>query len=96
MKRTIFLTIIFTSSTFFLFFLFLDEVYVEDLKLEQIYEGILLAIILSVVGITCSKYFSDLTTIHIQQELKRLESDFEQELKKLELKFEQLNKTKEF
>ena len=69
----------------FLFFLFLDEVYVEDLKLEQIYEGILLAIILSVVGITCSKYFSDVTTTHIQQELK-----------KLDLKFEQLNKTKEF
>ena len=96
MKRTTFLTIILISSAFFLFFLFLDEVYVEDLKSELIYEGILLAIILSVVSITCSKYFSDVTTTHIQQELKRLESDFEQELKKLDLKFEQLNKTKEF
>ena len=85
MKRTKFLTIILISSAFFLFFLFLDEVYVEDLKSELIYEGILLAIILSVVGITSSKYFSDVTTTHIQQELK-----------KLELKFEQLNKTKEF
>ena len=73
------------SSAFFLFFLFLDEVYVEDLESELIYEGILLAIILSVVGVTCSKYFSDVTTTHIQQELK-----------KLDLKFEQLNKTKEF
>lgn len=67
------------------------SLYANNLEQELFFDEVLLAIILSVISITSSKYFSDTTTIKTQEELKKFESDFEQKLKNLEFKIEQLN-----
>ena len=90
MKRRIFVAIIVVSITFFAFLASLSLI-ANNLEQELFFDEILLAIILSAISITSSKYFSDTTTITTQKELKKFESDFEQKLKNLELKIEQLN-----
>jgi len=93
MKRVISLTIIIASATFFGFFTVLDDMFVHDEGLRQIYEDVALAIILVVIGVTSSKYFSDSTTNSVLQEVKKMESDFTQRLENLESKFKLNNKT---
>ena len=47
---------------------------------------VILAVVLSIIGITASRYFSDQTTNSTLQELKKLESKIEQKIKDLESK----------
>jgi hypothetical protein len=95
MKRDISLTIIIVTAAFFGFFTIVDDMFVHDEGLRQIYEDVALAIVLVVIGITASKYFSDSTTDAVLQEVKKMESDFKQRLENLESKFKLNNKTNE-
>lgn len=96
MKKTISLTIIIVSAASFGLFTLIDDLYVHDEVLKQIYEDVALAIILAVIGVTGSKHFSDSTTNTLLQEVQKMESEFKQRLENLEIKFKQLdNKTNE-
>ena len=95
MKKAVSLTIIIATAAFFGFFTIIDDMFVHDEGLRQIYEDVALAIVLAVIGITGSKYFSDSTTDTVLQEVKKMESDFKQRLENLEFKFKLNNKTNE-
>ena len=89
MKSKIFISIIILCSTVFSFFLIVDDLYVSDRDLRQVYESALLAIILGTLSIIASKHYADVSTNQVIQELKRLESKFEQKIDILESRFEQ-------
>ena len=96
MKRGTSLTIIIVSAASFGLFTIIDDLYVHDEGLKQIYEDVGLAIILAVIGVTGSKHFSDSTTNTLLQEVQKMESEFKQRLESLEIKFKQQdNKTNE-
>ena len=89
------MTIIIVSAISFGVFTILDDMYVHDEGLRQIYEDVALAITLAVIGVTGSKHFSDSTTDTVLQEVKKMQSDFSQRLENLEFKFKLGNKTNE-
>lgn len=91
MKRSASLSIIIVSAASFGIFTIIDDLYVLDVVLKQIYEDVALAVILAVIGITGSKHFSDSTTATLLQEVKKMENDFKQRLENLEMKFKQEN-----
>ncbi len=78
MKKHTSLVIIIASSVFFGFFSITDDLFIQDVGLRQIYEDVALAIILSVIGITGAKYFSDTSTDTVLNEVKKMQSDFNQ------------------
>ncbi|MGI0055964.1 MAG: hypothetical protein ACREAK_01175 [Nitrosarchaeum sp.] len=85
-QRTVFIAIIVISVISYAVLVFLDRQYVNDLGLDLTIADILLAVVLSIIGITASRYFSDQTTNSTLQELKKLESKIEQKIKDLESK----------
>ena len=95
MKVVKFIAVIVLSSVFFLFFTMLDDLYVTDRGEEQIIESILLAILLSVIGVVASRHYSDTTTIATIEELKKLQSEFEKKIKNLESKLDNIQKSKD-
>jgi hypothetical protein len=86
--------IIILCSTLFSFFLIIDDLFVSDRDMRQVYESALLAVLLGSLGITASKHYADISTNAVIQELKRLESKFEQKIEMLESKFEQQSSSK--
>ncbi len=93
MKKHTSLVIIIASSVFFGFFSITDDLFIQDVGLRQIYEDVALAIILSVIGITGAKYFSDTSTDTVLNEVKKMQSDFNQRLENLESRFKTSNKS---
>ena len=80
--------IILVSTISYALFSFLDRHYIDDLALDITIADITLAIVLTIVSIAASKYFSDTTTNSILQELKKLESRLDQKIKDLESKLD--------
>lgn len=94
MKKSISLSLIIGAAAFFGFFTIIDDTYISDAGIRQIYEDVVLAVTLAVIGVTSSKHFSDSTTESVLQEVRRMQSDFDKRLENLEFKFKQ-NKTNE-
>ena len=86
MRRTVFIAIIVISVISYAVLVFLDRQYVSDLGLDLTIADVILAVVLSIIGITASRYFSDQTTNSTLQELKKLEFKIEQKIKDLESK----------
>ena len=82
------MTIIVIAATSYGFLVFIDRQYVSDLGLDFTIADVILAVVLSIIGVTASKYYSDTTTNATLQELKKLESKFDQKIKDLESKFD--------
>ena len=80
--------IILVSTISYALFAFLDRHYIDDLALDITIADITLAIVLTIVSITASKYFSDTTTNSILQELKKLQSRLDQKIKNLDTKLD--------
>ncbi|MGI0027484.1 MAG: hypothetical protein ACREAD_06545 [Nitrosopumilaceae archaeon] len=89
------MTIIIVAAASFGVFTVLDDLFVHDEGIRQIYEDVALAIILAVIGVTGSKHFSDSSTDAVLQEVKKMQSDFSQRLENLEFKFKLDNKINE-
>lgn len=89
MKRRGFFIVIILGSTLFSFFLVVDDLFVSDRGLRQVYESALLAIILGTLSITASKYYAEESTRAVIQEIKRVESKFEQKIDSSKSEFEQ-------
>ena len=83
MKRSIFLTFIIVCSSFFIILLVIDEEYVRDRAIQQIYEGALLAILLGFIGVMASKYYGDVTAYDTIRELTKVISELEKKIEKL-------------
>ncbi len=75
-------------SAFFIIFLTIDEEWVPDRSLQQIYEGALLAILLGSVGVIASKYYGDVTANDTIRELTKVISRLEEKIQNLESKSE--------
>jgi len=84
MKKFLFLIIVIACSALFLIFLVIDEEWIGDRALQQVYEGVLLAILLGVVGITATKYYGDVTTLDVIKGLTKSLSDLEKRIQNLE------------
>lgn len=95
MKKIKFIVIIGISSAFFFSFLLLDELYVPDRGMQQIYETALLGVMLAFIGITASSYYGDSTANTVIKDLKKLVSELDQKIKNLESKFENLHNSKD-
>jgi hypothetical protein len=93
LRKSFSLIIIIAAATFFAFFTIIDDMFVLDVGLKQIYEDVAIAITLAIIGVTSSKYFSDETTHSVLQEVKKMNADFKQRLENLESQFK-LDKTK--
>jgi hypothetical protein len=75
------------SSAFFGLFSILDDSFILDAGIRQIYEDVALAVILAIIGITGAKYFSDASTDAVLIEVKKMQLEFNQRLENLESRF---------
>jgi len=88
MQKTVFIIIIVVSTASYGFLVFVDQQYINNLGLNLTIADVILAVVLSIIGVTASKYYSDTTTNVTIQELKKLESKLDQKIKDLESKFD--------
>jgi len=83
MKRWLFLIFIILCSVFFITLLIVDEEYVHDRAIQQIYEGALLAILLGFIGVMASKYYGDVTARDTITALRKDIDELRKEIQKL-------------
>ena len=92
MRIIVFVTIIIASAVFFGLVTILDDLLIRDVNLEVIYESVILAITLGVIGVVAAKYYGDDTANNVIRAAKRMDSDLKQRLDNIESKLNLDNK----
>ena len=93
MKSIIFVAIIIAAAVFFGLITVLDDLFVRDTNLEVVYESVILAITIGLIGVVAAKYYGDETANNVIKDVKRMVSDLQQRLDNLESESKLDNKT---